>query len=107
MANTRKPNPFLSGRWRCGKRPWARSIPTWPQSLNNFALVDHKQGQYAKAEPLLQRALAMREKALSQQPQQPSAYYSGTIVEYYFSNLFIISVLSSFSRLLCVIVRSL
>ncbi len=35
------------------------------------------------------------------------AYYSGTIVEYYFSKLFIISVLSSFSRLLCVIVRSL
>jgi hypothetical protein len=35
------------------------------------------------------------------------AYYSVTIVEYYFSKLFIISVLSSFSRLLFVIVRSM
>jgi hypothetical protein len=32
------------------------------------------------------------------------AYYSATIVEYYFSKLFIVSVLSSFSRLLFVIV---
>jgi len=40
-------------------------------------------------------------------PLMLDAYYSGTIVEYYFSKLFIISVLSSFSRLLCVIVRSL
>ena len=33
-------------------------------SLNNLANLYHDQGQHAKAEPLYQRALAMREKAL-------------------------------------------
>jgi len=53
-------------------------------------------GKYAR---LCERRLAA--------PLMLDASYSGTIVEYYFSKLFIISVLSSFSRLLCVIVRSL
>jgi tetratricopeptide (TPR) repeat protein len=34
------------------------------QSLNNLAELYRTQGQYAKAEPLLKRALAIREKAL-------------------------------------------
>jgi tetratricopeptide (TPR) repeat protein len=33
-------------------------------SLNNLALLYHNQGKYAQAEPLYQRALAIREKAL-------------------------------------------
>jgi tetratricopeptide (TPR) repeat protein len=32
-------------------------------SLNNLALLCHDQGQYAKAEPLYERALAVWEKA--------------------------------------------
>ena len=77
-ANTRRPSRFTSGRWRSGKRPWARSTPTWPSSLNNLAELYDNQGQYAKAEPLYERALAIREKALgpehpdvASEPQQP------------------------------------
>ena len=32
--------------------------------LNNLALLHHVQGQYAEAEPLYQRSLAIREKVL-------------------------------------------
>jgi hypothetical protein len=77
-VNTRRPSPFTNGRWRSLKRPWARSTPTWPTSLNNLAGLYDTQGQYGKAEPLYQRALAIREKALgpgaprrSLIPQQP------------------------------------
>jgi tetratricopeptide (TPR) repeat protein len=38
-------------------------------SLNNLALLYDNQGQYAKVEPLYQRALAIREKALG--PEHP------------------------------------
>ena len=38
-------------------------------SLNNRALLYHEQGEYADAEPLYQRALAIREKALG--PEHP------------------------------------
>jgi tetratricopeptide (TPR) repeat protein len=38
--------------------------PDVATSLNNLAALYHNQGQYAKAEPLYQRALAIREKAL-------------------------------------------
>ena len=41
----------------------------WPISLNNLALLYRAQGQYAKAEPLYQRALGIREKALG--PEHP------------------------------------
>ena len=41
----------------------------WPTSLNNLAALYETQGQYAKAEPLYQRALAIREKALG--PEHP------------------------------------
>ena len=39
------------------------------QSLSNLALLYHAQGRYAEAEPLLQRSLAIREKALG--PEHP------------------------------------
>lgn len=38
-------------------------------SLNNLALLYKTQGQYAKAEPLYKRSLAIREKALG--PDHP------------------------------------
>ena len=66
----------MSGRWRSGKRPWARSTPTWPHSLNNLARLYYTQGQYAKAEPLYQRALAIREKALG--PEHPDVARAST-----------------------------
>ena len=43
--------------------------PDVAQSLNNLAGLYQAQGQYAKAEPLHQRALAIREKALD--PDHP------------------------------------
>ncbi len=39
------------------------------QSLNNLAALYHQQGRYAKAEPLYQRSLTIREKALG--PEHP------------------------------------
>jgi hypothetical protein len=45
--------PNQSGHWRSA-RP----------SLNNLAEMRRTKGDYAKAEPLYQRALAIREKAL-------------------------------------------
>jgi hypothetical protein len=72
--------------------PWRRG----PQALQGDEAMAQRSRRYAR---LCERRLAA--------PLMLDAYYSGTIVEYYFSKLFIISVLSSFSRLLCVIVRSL
>ena len=40
------------------------------QSLNNLALLYYTQGQYAQAEPLYKRSLAIWEKALG--PDHPS-----------------------------------
>ena len=72
--------------------PWRRG----PQALQGDEAMAQRSRRYAR---LCERRLAA--------PLMLDAYYSGTIVEYYFSKLFIISILSSFSRLLCVIVRSL
>ena len=36
--------------------------------LNNIAFLYHTQGKYAEAEPLYQRSLAIREKALGSAP---------------------------------------
>ena len=72
--------------------PWRRG----PQALQGDEAMAQRSRRYAR---LCERRLAA--------PLMLDAYYSGTIVEYYFGKLFIISVLSSFSRLLCVIVRSL
>ncbi len=43
-------------------------------SLNNPALLYQAQGHYAKAEPLYQRSLAIREKALG--PEHPAVAQS-------------------------------
>ncbi len=43
-------------------------------SLNNLALLYHTQGQYAQAEPLFKRALAIAEKALG--PDHPNVAMS-------------------------------
>ena len=44
--------------------------PNTANSLNNLAVLYNNQGRYAQAEPLYQRALAIREKALG--PDHPS-----------------------------------
>ena len=48
--------------------------PRFATSLNNLAGLYQNQGRYAEAEPLYQRALAIREKALG--PEHPSVAQS-------------------------------
>jgi tetratricopeptide (TPR) repeat protein len=48
------------------------------KSLNDLALLYYDQAQYAKAEPLYQRVLAIREKALD--PQHPDV--AGSLEDY-------------------------
>ncbi len=52
--------------------------PRLATSLNNLALLYQAQGKYAQAEPLYQRALAIREKALG--PEHPKV---ATVLENY------------------------
>ena len=47
------------------------------QSLNNLAGLYHTQGNYAQAEPLLKRSLAIKEKALG--PEHPSVAASSQV----------------------------
>ncbi len=47
-----------------GHVTWIPEHPDVAQSLNNLAELYRVQGRYAEAEPLYQRALAIREKAL-------------------------------------------
>jgi tetratricopeptide (TPR) repeat protein len=57
----------ISGRW-----PFERLGPEHPDvatSLNNLAALYRDQGEYAAAEPLYKRALAIRDKALG--PEHP------------------------------------
>ena len=77
-AATPRPSRSTSAPWRSARRRSAPSIPTSATSLNNLAVLYQAQGRYAEAEPLYQRALAIREKALGpehpdvgHQPQQP------------------------------------
>ena len=46
-----------------GRDPRAGQFPDVAGSLNNMALLYANQGQYAQAEPLYKRSLAIREKA--------------------------------------------
>ena len=62
-------SPCTSVPWPSGKRPLDLSIPMWHRSLNNLAMLYDSLGDYAKAEPLYKRALAIREKALG--PEHP------------------------------------
>ena len=56
----------ISAPWGFGSRPWGRSTPRSRSSLNNLAASTHTTGDYARAEPLYQRALGIREQALGQ-----------------------------------------
>jgi tetratricopeptide (TPR) repeat protein len=50
-------------------------------SINNLAWLYDNQGQYAKAEPLYERALAIREKALApEHPNVASTTWRGSTV---------------------------
>ena len=58
-----------AARSRSARRRSAPSIPTCATSLNNLAALYQARARTAKAEPLYQRALAIREKALG--PDHP------------------------------------
>ena len=68
-ASTPRPSRSISAHWPSGRRPSAPSIPTWPKASTTWPRSMTRQGQYAKAEPLYQRSLAIREKALG--PEHP------------------------------------
>jgi tetratricopeptide (TPR) repeat protein len=51
-------------------QPSANRHPDVAKSLNNLAALYYNQGQYAKAKPLYQRALAIWEEALG--PEHPA-----------------------------------
>jgi tetratricopeptide (TPR) repeat protein len=48
-------------------------------TLNNLAMLYSRQGQYAKAEPLYQRALAIWEKALGPDHPVPGVTHIGAL----------------------------
>ena len=76
-----RPSRFTSARWRFGRRPSARTIPTSPPSLNNLAVLYPTQGFYGRAEPLYAarardsgsgpRQAPSRRRQLAQQPRRP------------------------------------
>ena len=55
-ANTRRPSPSTSGHLQIQEKALGPDHPDVATSLNNLALLYYNQGQYAKAEPLYQRA---------------------------------------------------
>ena len=63
-ASTPKPSRCIDEHWPSARSHWDPIIPTVATSLNNLAVLYRDQGKYAEAEPLYQRALAIREKAL-------------------------------------------
>ena len=63
-------SPFTSARWRSVKRPLARGTLTWPGVSTISRCFITPKGQYATAEPLYQRALAITEKAFG--PEHPN-----------------------------------
>ena len=72
-ATTRRPSRCINARWPSGRRRSGRSTRC-RQSLNNLANLYSAKGDYAKAEPLYQRALAIWEKALG--PDTPTSLIS-------------------------------
>jgi len=62
-ASTHRPSRSTSGHWRSRKRRSAPIIPLCHEPDNLAGLYQAK-GQYAQAEPLFNRSLAIREKAL-------------------------------------------
>ena len=77
------PGPLRRGRaalparaWRSARRRSARSTPTSPPASTTWPSSTATQGRYAEAEPLYQRALAIREKALG--PDHPDVATAST-----------------------------
>ena len=68
-AATPRPSRSSSARSRSARRRSGRTTPTSPSALNNLAVLYQGTGRYAEAEPLFERALAIREKALG--PDHP------------------------------------
>ena len=73
-----RPSRSISGRLQIREKALGPDHPDVATSLNNLAVLYQAQGRYGEAEPLYQRALAIREKALGpgpprrrHQPQQP------------------------------------
>ena len=67
-AITPRPSRSISVLWRSGRRPWA-GTPRHREQPQQPGRALRAQGNYAEAEPLYQRALAIREKALG--PEHP------------------------------------
>ena len=68
-AITPKPNRSFSARSRSDEKALGPDHPDTATTLNNLAELYRSMGDYAKAEPLYQRALKIREKALG--PDHP------------------------------------
>ena len=68
-AITPKPNRFFSARSRSDEKALGPDHPDTATALNNLAELYYSMGDYAKAEPLYQRALKIDEKALG--PDHP------------------------------------
>ena len=68
-ATTPKRNRSINARSKSTRRHSARNTPPPRRCLNGLALLYESMGDYAKAEPLYQRALKIREKALG--PEHP------------------------------------
>ena len=68
-AATPRPSRSTSAPSPSARRRSAPTTPTSALALNNLAALYQAQGRYAEAEPLYQRALAIREKALG--PDHP------------------------------------
>ena len=62
-ATTPKPNRSTGAHWRFAKKRSARSIPTPQPASTTWRSFTSAMGDYAKAEPLLRRALAIQRKS--------------------------------------------
>jgi CHAT domain-containing protein len=71
-----------SAHSRSGRRPLGPEHPDVAQSLGNLAEVYYYERRYADAEPLLKRALAIREKALG--PEHPAVAASLHDLAYFY-----------------------
>jgi len=72
-ASMQRPNHFSNARLRFVEKARGPEHPDVGESLNNLAALYYTQGQYAEAEPLYQRALAIRAK-----PRNPRIFSDGT-----------------------------
>ena len=75
-ASTPKPNRSTRKRSGSTRRSLGQNIPTRRHSLNNLAELYQAMGEYAKAEPLLQEALRIRQKVLG--PEHPDTATAST-----------------------------